>query len=128
MEILPAAARLSPVAHGTGEGPARAGLQGAVHPPLYDKRAELLLVLDRPAVPLHNNGSEGDIREWATKRKISGSTRSDLGRRCRDTFISLKKTCRKLGISFWQYLQDRIRGGHEIVSLPDLIRQAAQEA
>ncbi|GAM52221.1 hypothetical protein EBME_0684 [bacterium endosymbiont of Mortierella elongata FMR23-6] len=42
------------------------------------------------------------------KQKISGGTRSELGRQCRDTFFSLKKTCRKLGISFWDYLTDRI--------------------
>ena len=78
-------------------------------------------------IPLHNNLSERDIREWAKKRKISAGTRSELGRRCRDTFISLKKTCRKLGVSFWRYLQDRIRGAGEILPLPELIRQAAQE-
>jgi len=71
---------------------------------LMNNKRELLLVLDRPDVPLHNNESERDIREYVKKRKISGSTRSDNGRRSRDTFISLKKTCRKLGISFWAYL------------------------
>jgi hypothetical protein len=85
------------------------------------------LVLERPEIPLHNNLSENDIREWAKKRKISAGTRSELGRRCRDTFISLKKTCRKPGVSFRQYLQDRIRGLHEILSLPELMRQAARE-
>jgi hypothetical protein len=95
---------------------------------IHAKRDDLLLVLDHPEIPLHNNLSESDIREWAKKRKISAGTRSELGRRCRDTFISLKKTCRKLGVSFWQYLQDRIRGLHHILSLPDLMRQAAQEA
>lgn len=94
---------------------------------ICEKRDDLLLVLDHPQIPLHNNLSENDIREWAKKRKISAGTRSALGRRCRDTFISLKKTCRKLRVSFWQYLQDRIRGVHEILSLPDLVRQAAQE-
>jgi hypothetical protein len=94
---------------------------------IHEKRDELLLVLDHPEIPLHNNLSERDIREWAKKRKISAGTRSELGRRCRDTFLSLKKTCRKLGVSFWQYLQDRIRGLHEILLLPDLVRQAAQE-
>ena len=58
---------------------------------LYQNKAELLLVLDYPEIPLHNNLSERDIREYVKKRKISGSTRSDNGRRCRDTFISLKK-------------------------------------
>jgi hypothetical protein len=94
---------------------------------IHEKRDDLLLVLQRPEIPLHNNLSESDIREWAKRRKISAGTRSELGRRCRDTFISLKKTCRKLGVSFWQYLQDRIRGAHEILALPDLMRQAAQE-
>jgi hypothetical protein len=72
-------------------------------------RAKLLRVLQRPEVPLHNNLSEGHIRDYAKKRKISGSTRSDLGRRARDTFVSLKKTCRRLGVNFWEYLQDRVR-------------------
>jgi hypothetical protein len=92
---------------------------------IHEKRDDLLLVLERPELPLHNNLSESDIREWAKRRKISAGTRSDLGRRCRDTFISLKKTCRKLGVSFWRYLQDRIRGARQIRALPELMRQAA---
>ena len=72
---------------------------------LHKNKSELLLVLERPDVPLHTNGSEGDIRDYVKKRKVSGGTRSDLGRRCRDTFASLKKTCRKQGISFWLYPQ-----------------------
>ena len=94
---------------------------------IHEKRDDLLLVLDHPEIPLHNNLSEGDIREWAKKRKISAGTRSELGRRCRDTFISLKKTCRKLGVSFLRYLQDRIRGTHEILALPELMQQAVQK-
>jgi len=94
---------------------------------IREKRDDLLLVLERPEIPLHNNLSENDIREWAKKRKISAGTRSELGRRCRDTFVSLKKTCRKLSVSFWRYLQDRIRGLHEILALPDLMHQTAQE-
>ena len=82
-------------------------------------KAELLCVLERPDIPLHNNLSEGDIREYVKKRKISGSTRSDDGRRSRDTFASLKKTCRKNGISFWEYLQDRIRGTDRIPPLAE---------
>jgi hypothetical protein len=68
---------------------------------------KLLLVLKRPEIAIHTNGSEGDIRDYVKKRKVSGGTRSDLGKKCRDTFVSLKKTCRKLGISFWEYLHDR---------------------
>jgi Transposase IS66 family len=91
-------------------------------------RAKLLLVLERPEVPLHNNLSEGHIRDYVKKRKISGSTRSELGRRARDTFASLKKTCRRLGVNFWEYLQDRVRGLGEIPRLADQIRRKAEEA
>jgi hypothetical protein len=91
-------------------------------------RAKLLLVLERPEVPLHNNLSEGHIRDYVKKRKISGSTRSESGRRSRDTFASLKKTCRRLGVNFWGYLQDRVRGLGRIPRLADLIRQKAKEA
>jgi hypothetical protein len=92
---------------------------------LREHKADLLRVLERPEVPLHNNGAESDIRDYVKKRKISGSTRSDPGRRCRDTFASLKKTCRKLGVSFWDYLLDRVRGLKRIARLADLIRQRA---
>lgn len=92
---------------------------------IFNNKSELLLVLERPDIPLHNNSAENDIREYVKRRKISGSTRSDLGRKCRDTFTSLKKTCRKLGISFWQYLKDRIEDIGQISPLADLIRQQA---
>jgi hypothetical protein len=94
---------------------------------LYENKADLLLVLDRPQIPLHNNLSENDIREYVKRRKISGSTRSESGRRCRDTFTSLKKTSRKLGVSFWEYLLDRCSGSktQNIPPLQDLILQYA---
>lgn len=88
---------------------------------LRQKKSELLLVLDRPDIPLHNNLSEQDIREYVKKRKISGSTRSECGRRCRDSFASLKKTCRKVGVSFWEYLKDRISGQNTIPPLAELM-------
>ena len=93
---------------------------------IYRNKAELLLVLERPEIPLHTNGSETDLRDYVKKRKVSGGTRSDEGRRCRDTFASLKKTCRKLKISFWQYITDRMGNGSEgIRYLPDIVRERA---
>jgi hypothetical protein len=94
---------------------------------MRDHKADLLRVLERPEVPLHNNALESDIREYVKRRKVSGGTRNDAGRRCRDTFASLKKTCRKLGVRFWEYLQDRVRGLGKIARLADLIRQKAQQ-
>jgi hypothetical protein len=86
---------------------------------------ELLRVLDKPYLPLHNNLSERDIREYVKKRKISGSTRSESGRRCRDTFASLKKTCRKHGVSFWHYLKARLLNDQSIQPLSVFIKNAA---
>ena len=95
---------------------------------IHGKKEELLLVLDHPEIPLHNNLSENDIRQYVKKRKISAGTRSDAGRRCRDTFLSLKTTCRKLGVTFWRYLQDRIQDLHDIPPLAELIRRKAKAA
>jgi len=83
---------------------------------LHANKAELLMVLDRPEIPLHTNGSENDIRCYVTRRKVSAGTRSDLGRDCRDAFLSLAKTCDKLGIAIWDYLGSRLRvAGHIVV-------------
>jgi Transposase IS66 family len=75
---------------------------------LHANKRELLMVLDRPEIPLHTNASERDIRCQVIKRKISGGTHSDIGRDCRDAFLGLMHTCTKLGIAFWDYLGDRI--------------------
>jgi hypothetical protein len=97
---------------------------------LHRRRAELLRVLERPEIPLHTNGSENDIRACVTKRKISGGTMSEAGRTARDVLLGLTKTCRKLGISFYRYLGDRLRvpGAEPIPPLSDLIQQAAAQA
>jgi hypothetical protein len=96
---------------------------------LRGKKAALLQALQRPEIPLHTNGSENDIRCHVTKRKVSGGTRSDAGRDCRDAFLGLMKTCAKLGVSFWNYLGDRLGiADHPVVYLPDLIRARATPA
>jgi hypothetical protein len=92
---------------------------------LFKNKKELLLVLDRPDIVIHNNASESDIREYVKRRKISGGTRSDNGRKSRDTFTSLKKTARKLKVSFWKYLNDRNSGENVVPRLGDLMRGAA---
>jgi Transposase IS66 family len=97
---------------------------------LHANKAELLVVLDHPDIPLHTNGSENDIRCQVTKRKVSGGTRSNVGRDCRDAFLGLAKTCAKLGIAFWDYLGSRLTiPDHPTVPrLSDLIRCRGQPA
>jgi hypothetical protein len=96
---------------------------------LHANKAELLMVLDRPEIPLHTNGSENDIRAFVTKRKISGGTRSDAGRACRDAFLGLAKTCAKLGISFWDYLGARLAvpGAPAVPHLTQLVTARAAQ-
>ena len=97
---------------------------------LHANKRELLMVLDRPEIPLHTNGSENDVRCQVTKRKLSGGTRSDTGRDCRDAFLGLSKTCAKLGIAFWDYLGSRLAVPNhtEIPYLPTIVRHRCATA
>ena len=97
---------------------------------LHANKPELLAVLDHPDIPLHTNGSERDIRCHVTKRKVSGGTRSDVGRDCRDAFLGLAKTCAKLGVAFWDYLGSRlgIATSPDVPPLSELVRCRGQPA
>jgi hypothetical protein len=94
---------------------------------LHARKPELLLVLDRPEIPLHTNGSENDIRCHVTKRKVSGGTWSEAGRDARDACLGLIKTCQKLGLPFFDYLGSRlgVPDAPLIPPLPDLVRARA---
>jgi len=98
-----------------------------------DKRIEstlgnkdrLLVVIDHPYVPLHNNDAELAVREPVIKRKISHGTRSEAGRTSWENMLSLSDTCRKLDISFYKYLNDRFSGRNEIAPLAYIIEEKA---
>ncbi len=93
---------------------------------LFKIKEKLLLVLDRPDVQLHTNGSEGDIRCRVEERKISGCTRGEEGKRCNDTFASIDKTLRKHRITLWRYLRDRFGlPGRKVPPIANIIRDAA---
>ena len=97
---------------------------------LHANKAELLMVLDHPEIPLHTNGSENDIHCQVTKRQVSGGTKTDTGRDCRNAFLGLAKTCRKLCVSFWDYLGARlgVPNAPAVPRLADLIRCRGQPA
>lgn len=97
---------------------------------IHANKRQLLMVLDRPEIPLHTNGAENDIRCQVTKRKISGGTRSDLGRGCRDAFLGIAKTCAKLEITFWDYLGARLLTNDpaDVPYLPDLVTRRCAPA
>ena len=88
------------------------------------------MALDRPEIPLHTNGSERDIRCQVTKRQVSGGTKTDTGRDCPDIFLGLGKTCKKLCVSFWDYLGARlgVAAAPVVPRLAALIRCRGQPA
>ncbi|WP_243146991.1 transposase [Scytonema sp. UIC 10036] len=86
------------------------------------KVSELLLVLEYPELPLHNNPAELAARTMVQRRNISYATQTIEGTKAWDIFMSLVATTRKLGVSFFKYMQDRISQNYEIPSLGNVIR------
>ncbi len=91
------------------------------------KKTSLLMVLEHPEIPLHNNSAELDARQRVRKRKISFGPRVAEGTRAWDTFMSLAGTTRKLGVNFYRYIQDRISGANQIPQLSSTIEERAKE-
>jgi hypothetical protein len=87
------------------------------------KIAELLLVLEHPELPLHNNPAELAARTMVQRRNISYATQTLEGTKAWDTFMSLVATTRQLGISFFEYIRDRISQVGNIPSLATIIRE-----
>jgi hypothetical protein len=91
------------------------------------KKHSLLLVLQYPELPLHNNASELGVRQRVRKRDVSFGPRTEHGVRAWDTFATLAETTKKLGVSFYHYLNDRISGTNQIQPLADLVSLRAIE-
>ena len=87
------------------------------------KKDRLLKVLKYPEIPLHNNPAELGARRRVRKRDISFSPRTQDGREAWDTFMTLVATAKKLGVSFYDYVFDRIAEVYALPSLAELIQQ-----
>ncbi len=82
---------------------------------------QLLLVLDFPNLPLHNNAAELAARRVVRKRDVSLQTWTTWGTQLRDAFLSILETARKLDISAYRYIHDRITGQLQMPSLATLL-------
>jgi hypothetical protein len=82
-----------------------------------------LLILEQPEILLHNHIAELAERSFVIKRKISTQTRSNNATRAWETMLSHYDTCRKIGISYSKFLDDRIRRNNKITPLAQLIEQ-----
>jgi hypothetical protein len=89
------------------------------------KKDYLLMVLEHPETPLHNNPAELEARRRVRKRDVSFGPRTDDGRRAWDTFQTLAATTKKLGLSFFDYIHDRISKSNQIPGLDSLIAEQA---
>ena len=89
------------------------------------KKEELLLVLEYPNVPLHNNLAEIAVREGVIKRKISYGTRSELGK-LHGKIFPIIDTCRKLEVSFYRYLYDIFSNSYSMPRLSDIILMSSK--
>ena len=90
------------------------------------KKEALLKVLIHPEIPLHNNPAELGARLRVRKRDVSFGPRTPAGKEAWDTFHTLVSTTKKLGVSFYQYVQDRVSGANRVPSLAELIKEKAQ--
>ena len=103
-----------------------AALDGRLAKTLANK-PRLLLVLKYPELPLHNNAAEIAARRRVRRRHQSLGPQSAHGLKAWDTFQSLCETAQKLGVSFLDYLQDRITTAGQVPRLDALIAAKAAE-
>jgi len=87
------------------------------------KKEHLLVVLEYPEIPLHNNLSENGVRELVIKRKISGGVKTETGKVAWENNMTILGTCKKLGISFLQYMRGIFLGDTTMPKLSEIIAQ-----
>tara|TARA_X000001036_G_C20667858_1_gene801361 strand:+ start:435 stop:2060 length:1626 start_codon:yes stop_codon:yes gene_type:complete len=85
------------------------------------KQDRLLLVLQYPFLPLHNNPAELAARTPARSRDINLQTKNERGTKAKDTFFTIVETAQKLGVSVYHYILDRLTQRYEMPSLAHLI-------
>jgi len=58
---------------------------------------------------------------------VSYGPRTAAGKKAWDTFMTIGATAKKLGVSFYQYIYDRVSGKLQMPSLANLIIQQAEQ-
>lgn len=90
------------------------------------KKNELLTtVLNHPELPLHNNRSENGARVQKRREDVSLQTKTKEGTDAKDTMMSIVETCKKLGISSYKFIHDRISRKNKFPTLAEQLRAKA---
>ena len=92
------------------------------------RKSKVVVVLEHPIVPLHNNPAELGARQRVRKRDVSFGPRTQHGRTAWDTFMTIAETAKKLGVGFYHYIYDRLSDTHSLPKLPDIIRSHSPPA
>lgn len=87
-----------------------------------ENKSELLLTLKYPEIPLHNNAAELGARSQVRKRDVSLHTMTQDGTKASDTFMTIVQTAKKLGVSVFGYIGDRVSKSFKMPSLAEMIR------
>lgn len=74
------------------------------------KRERLLVFLDNPFVPIHNNQSEQDVRDAVMIRMISRETKSLAGDRSLERHLSIIHTAKKQGLDVFETIHGFLIG------------------
>jgi len=92
---------------------------------IANNKQELLVVLENPETPLHNNAAELGARVQVRKRDVSLHTITAEGTKAQDTFLTIVQTAKKLGVNPIAYFHDRFTQCNAIDRLGILIHKMA---
>ena len=92
-----------------------------------NKKSELLLILDYPEIPLHNNAAELAVRVQVRKRDVSLQTRTEQWTEAKNTFLTIIETAKKLWVNIYDYIYDRVTQKYDMKSLADLITEVSKK-
>jgi regulator of replication initiation timing len=90
-----------------------------------DKKEHLLMVLEYPEIPVHNNASELGARAQARIRDVSLQDKTKEGTEARDSSLTIVQTAKKLAVNAYHYVCDRVSKRFQLPSLAQVIRERA---
>ena len=92
----------------------------------YSKKKRLLTVLKNPEIPLHNNKSENGARVQKRREDVSLQTKTDEGTKAKDTMMTIVESCKKLKVSAYKFIHDRVSRSFNMPCLAELLEKQAK--
>ena len=98
--------------------------------PISSGASHDVMVLERPEISLHTNGSENDVRCQSPSARSAAAQEAIRAAIAATPSSASLKTCAKLGFTFWDYLGARLAvpDHPDVPALPQLIKQRCATA